>query len=55
MLELMVEPPAGIPLLRQPLSGHSSDPTTFGQLVDTHMAQLQATYGTTSLVADSAL
>jgi transposase len=55
MLELIVEHQAGIPILMQPLSGNSSDATTFGQVVDTHIAQLQATYGTTYLVADSAL
>jgi transposase len=55
MLELIVEHQAGIPVLMKPLSGHSSDATTFGQMVNTHIAQLQATYGPTYLVADSAL
>ena len=55
MLELIVEHQAGIPVLMQPLSGHSRDAHEFGQVVKDHLAQLQTTYGTTSLVADSAL
>jgi transposase len=55
MLELMVEHQAGIPLLMQPLSGHSSDTQQFGEAVRLHVQQLQATYGLTYLVADSAL
>jgi transposase len=55
MLDLIVEHQAGIPLLMKPLSGNSSDVQDFGQVVTEHMKQLQATYGTTSLVADSAL
>jgi transposase len=55
MLELIVEHQAGIPVLMQPLSGNSSDAHEFGQVVKDHIAQLQTTYGTTYLVADSAL
>ena len=55
MLELIVEHQAGIPLLMQSLSGNSSDAQAFGQVVKDHIAQLQTTYGTTYLVADSAL
>jgi len=55
MLDLIVEHQAGIPVLRQPLSGNSSDATDFGQIVREHIAQLRATYDTTYLVADSAL
>lgn len=55
MLELMVEHQAGIPMLMQPLSGNSSDAQEFGQTIRKHMAQLHITYGTTYLVADSAL
>jgi len=55
MLELMVEHQAGIPLLMQPLSGNSSDTQEFGEAVRLHVHQLQATYGLTYLVADSAL
>lgn len=55
MLDLIVEHQAGIPVLMQPLSGNSSDVHAFGQLITDHMAQLQLTYGTTFLVADSAL
>src|SRR5262249_12209518 len=55
MLELIVEHQAGIPVLMQPLSGNSSDASTFGAVISTHIEQLQMTYGTTYLVADSAL
>src|SRR5262249_36653109 len=55
MLDLMVEPQAGIPLLMQPLSGNSSDAHEFGQVIKEHLAPLQTTYGLTYLVADSAL
>jgi transposase len=55
MLDLIVEHQAGIPVLMQPLSGTSSDVQDFGQIIPDHMAQLQLTYGTTLLVADSAL
>jgi transposase len=55
MLELIVEHQAGIPLLMKPLSGNSSDAHDFGEVVCAHVQQLQTTYGTTYLVADSAL
>jgi transposase len=55
MLDLMVEHQAGIPVLMQPLSGNSSDAQDFGQIVSAHIGQLQTTYGTTCLVAGSAL
>jgi transposase len=55
MLERIVEHQAGIPVRMQPLSGTSSDAHEFGQLIREHMAQLHITYGTPSLVADSAL
>src|SRR5918992_990740 len=55
MLELIVEHQAGIPLLMKPLSGNSSDAHEFGEVVGAHVQQLQTTYGTTYLVADSAL
>jgi transposase len=55
MLELIVEHQAGIPVLMQPLSGNTSDGKTFGHVVKEYMTQLQTTYGTTYLVADSAL
>jgi transposase len=55
MLERIVEHQAGLPMLRQPLSGTSSDAPEFGQLIREHMAPLHITYGTPSLVADSAL
>jgi transposase len=55
MLELLVEPQAGLPLLRQPLRGTSSEAHAVGQVVKEPMAQLHTTSGTTSLVADRAL
>jgi transposase len=55
MLDLMVEHQAGIPVLLKPLSGNSSDATDFGQVVHDHLAQMHITYGTTYVVADSAL
>src|SRR5919197_332744 len=55
MLDLLVEHQAGIPLLMKPLSGNSSDASGFGHVVSSHIAQLHTTYGTTYLVADSAL
>jgi transposase len=55
MLELIVEHQAGIPVLMQPLSGNTSDGKTFGHVVKAYVTQLQTTYGTTYLVADSAL
>jgi transposase len=55
MLELMVEHHAGIPLLMKPLSGHSSEAHSFGELVRTPMDQRHTPYGLTSLVADRAL
>ena len=55
LLDLMVEHQAGIPLLMKPLSGQSSDVQDFGKVVTEHITPLQTTYGTTALVADSAL
>jgi transposase len=55
MLELIVEHRAGIPVLMKPLSGNSSDAKDFGEVISAHIDQLQTTYGTTYLVADSAL
>jgi transposase len=55
MLELIVEHQAGIPVLMKPLSGNSSDAKSFAQTVSDHIEQLQSTYGTRYLVADSAL
>jgi transposase len=55
MLELSVEHQAGIPVLMKPLSGNSRDGKAFGHLVHAHIAPLQTTYGTTYLVAESAL
>ena len=39
----------------KPLSGNSSDTKDFGEVVRTHIDQLHTSYGTTYLVADSAL
>jgi transposase len=55
MLDLIGENQAGIPVLMKPLSGNSSDAHDFGQIITDPMTQLQLTYGTTWLVADSAL
>jgi transposase len=55
MLELMVEPQAGIPVRMPPLSGHSSEVKECGHVIKEYMAQLHTTYGSTYLVADSAL
>jgi transposase len=55
MLDLIVEHQAGLSLLLKPLSGNSSDGQHFGQIVTEHIKQLHTTYGTTYLVADSAL
>ncbi len=55
MLALIVEHQAGLPLLLQPLHGNSHDGHAFGQVVKNHIAQLHTTYGTTYVVADSAL
>jgi transposase len=55
MLDLIVEHQAGIPVLMKPLNGNSSDAHDFGQIITDHLAQLQTTYSTTFLVADSAL
>jgi hypothetical protein len=55
MLELIMEHQAGIPLLMKPLSGNSSDSQEFGHIVRDHIGQLHNTYGTTYVVADSAL
>ena len=55
MLELIIEHQAGMPVLRKPLSGNSSDAKDFGEVVRAHIDQLHTTYGTTYLVADSAL
>jgi transposase len=55
MLELIIEHQAGIPVLMKPLSGNRRAVQAFGQVVSEHIAHLQTTYGTTYLVADSAL
>jgi transposase len=55
MLALLVEQQAGSPLLMKPLRGNRSAPQAFGQVIRAHSAPWQTTYGTPSLVADSAL
>jgi transposase len=55
MWELSVEPQAGIPRLRQPLSGHSRDVHECGQVSRTHLEPWHTTYGVTYIVAESAL
>ena len=39
----------------KPLSGNSSDVQAFGEVIPQHIQPLHLTYGTTALVADSAL
>jgi transposase len=51
----VVEHQAGIPVLLQPLSGHSHDGTAFGQVVSDHMAPLHTPANPAYLVADRAL
>jgi len=55
MLALMVEHHAGIAVLMQPLSRHSSEGKAFGHMVRAPMARLHTTSGTTYLVAERAL
>jgi transposase len=55
MLERMVEHQAGIPLRMTPRSGNSRATQEFGEASRLPVQQLQAPYGRTSLVADSAL
>jgi transposase len=55
MLELIVEPQAGIPVLMQPRSGKSRDAQEFGPVLRAHLEPLHTTYGPTSGVAASAL
>jgi transposase len=54
LLDLMVEQQAGMPGLLPPLSGQSRETTAVGQMVRDHLTQRPMTYGTTSVVADSA-
>jgi transposase len=55
MLERIVEQQAGLPMLMNPLSGHSSDAQAFGQVIRAHIDQWHTTYGAAYGVADSAL
>jgi transposase len=55
MVDLIVEPQAGMPVLMTPLSGNSRDGRNFGRVVRPHMAQWQTTDGLTYLVAAGAL
>ena len=55
MLDLLVEPQAGLPRLLKPLSGKSSEAQDFGQIIADHVTPLQITSGPTCLVAASAL
>jgi len=53
--ELIVEHHAGMPVLMQPLSGHTNDSVECGRVVPAHVQQLRTAHHVTSLVADSAL
>jgi len=55
MLALVVEHPAGIPVLMPPLRGTRHDGTAFGPGSSDHRAPLHTSATPTSLVADSAL
>jgi transposase len=55
MLDRIVEPQAGMPLRMKPLSGTRRAVQHFGQSITEPITQRHTTYGTTSLVADSAL
>jgi hypothetical protein len=52
---LVVEPHAGIPVLRQPLRGTRNESQACGQVVSDPMAPLQPTSSPIELVADRAL
>jgi len=54
-LELIIEHQAGMPVLRRPLSGQSSDAQACGHVIRTPLEQLHTTYGATYVVADRAL
>jgi transposase len=55
VLNLMVEHKAGLPMLMEPLSGNASDQSSFPELIDRHIDQLQNAYGFDYVVADSSL
>jgi transposase len=55
VLQLISEHQAGIPLLMEPLSGNSSDKTSFRQTLNDHVEQLRLGVGLSLVVADSAL
>lgn len=55
MLNRVVEPRAGRPLLMEPLSGNASDKVSFGELIERPIDQLNTTHGVDDWVADSAL
>lgn len=55
VLQLIADNQAGIPLWMEPLSGNSSDKTSFRATVKAHVAQLKREYQLDYLVADSAL
>ena len=55
VLQLIVERPAGIPLLMDPLNGNSSDKVSFRDTIKAHIGQLKTDVGLEYLGADSAL
>jgi transposase len=54
MLELSVEPQAGIPRLRPPLRGHSRDVHAVGQVLRAHLEPWHTTAGVPSIGAERA-
>jgi transposase len=55
VLQLIVERQAALPVLMQPLSGNSSDKTSFREAINTHINQLRSDVRLEYVVADSAL
>ena len=55
MLALLVEQPAGIPLLMKPRSGNTHDQVACGRIITEHVQPLHTAHQATYLVADSAL
>lgn len=55
VLDLMVEHPAGLPMLMEPLSSNASDEGSFPELIDGHLSDLQHAHEFDYVVVDSAL
>lgn len=55
VLDLVVEHEAGLPILMKPLSGNTSDQSSFPELIERHLSHLQMAHGFDYVVADCAL